>query len=91
MPVLSSYRNQSTNLHSKSIGWFLYEGNTSQLICTTNQLLGFYMRTTLAINELKWGRGCSYSGKLMVYLTEVIYMVSTMVSDYRLAYYIFIW
>ena len=49
------------------------------------------MRTTLAINELKWGRGCSYSGKLMVYLTEVIYMVSTMVSDYTLAYYIFIW
>ena len=28
MPVLSSYRNQSIHLHSKSIDWFLYEGNT---------------------------------------------------------------
>ena len=28
MPVLSSYRNQSIDLHSKSIDWFLYEGNT---------------------------------------------------------------
>ena len=28
MPVLLSYRNQSIDLHSKSIGWFLYEGNT---------------------------------------------------------------
>ena len=27
MPVLLSYRNQSTDLHSKSIDWFLYEGN----------------------------------------------------------------
>ena len=26
--VLPSYRNQSTDLHSKSIDWFLYEGNT---------------------------------------------------------------
>ena len=25
---------------------------TSQLICTTNQLTGFYMRATLAFNEL---------------------------------------
>ena len=28
MPVLPSYRNQSIDLHSKSIDWFLYEGNT---------------------------------------------------------------
>ena len=28
MPMLPSYRNQSINLHSKSIDWFLYEGNT---------------------------------------------------------------
>ena len=28
MPVLPSYRNQSIDLHSKSIEWFLYEGNT---------------------------------------------------------------
>ena len=28
MPVLSSYRNQSIYLHSKTIGRFLYEGNT---------------------------------------------------------------
>ena len=28
MPVLPSYRNQSTDLHIKSIDWFLYEGNT---------------------------------------------------------------
>ena len=28
MPVLASYRNQSIDLQSKSIDWFLYEGNT---------------------------------------------------------------
>ena len=28
MSVLPSYRNQSIDLHSKSIDWFLYEGNT---------------------------------------------------------------
>ena len=28
MPVLPSYRNQSTDLQSKSIDWFPYEGNT---------------------------------------------------------------
>ena len=27
---------------------------TSQLICTENQLTGFYMRKTLALNGLKW-------------------------------------
>ena len=26
--MLSWYRNQSIDLHSKSIDWFLYEGNT---------------------------------------------------------------
>ena len=29
---------------------------TSQLICTANQLAGFYMRTTLAFNGLSMGR-----------------------------------
>ena len=28
MPVLLLYRNQSIDLQSKSIDWFLYEGNT---------------------------------------------------------------
>ena len=28
MPKLPSYRNQSIDLQSKSIDWFLYEGNT---------------------------------------------------------------
>ena len=28
MPVLPSYRNESIDLQSKSIDWFLYEGNT---------------------------------------------------------------
>ena len=28
MSVLPSDRNQSVDLHSKSIDWFLYEGNT---------------------------------------------------------------
>ena len=28
MPVLPSYRKQSVDLQSKSIEWFLYEGNT---------------------------------------------------------------
>ena len=27
MPKLPSYRNQSIDLESKSIGWFLYDGN----------------------------------------------------------------
>ena len=36
MPVLSSYRNQSVDL----------------LICTANQLTGFYMRATLAFSWL---------------------------------------
>ena len=27
-PVLSLYRNQSTDIWSKSMGWFLYNGNT---------------------------------------------------------------
>ena len=31
MPVFSSYKNQSIDLHSKSIDWFLYEGNTDGL------------------------------------------------------------
>ena len=28
MPALLSHKNQSIDLHSKSIDWFLYEGNT---------------------------------------------------------------
>ena len=28
VPVLSSYRNKSIDLHSKSVDWFLYEGDT---------------------------------------------------------------
>ena len=28
MPVFASYRNQSIDMHSKSIDWFLYESNT---------------------------------------------------------------
>ena len=28
MPVLPSYRNQSIDLHTKSVDWFLCEGNT---------------------------------------------------------------
>ena len=27
-PVLPLYRNQSTDLHNISVGWFLYNGNT---------------------------------------------------------------
>ena len=41
MPVLPTYRNQSTDLHSKS-----------QLICIANQFTGFYVRATLAFNGL---------------------------------------
>ena len=32
MPVLPSYRNQSIDLMWKSIDWFLYEGNTGNLL-----------------------------------------------------------
>ena len=28
MPVLPSYKNQSTDLLCKSVDWFLYDGNT---------------------------------------------------------------
>ena len=28
MPVLPSYRNKSIDLNSKSVDWFLYDGNT---------------------------------------------------------------
>ena len=31
MPVLSSSRNQSIDLHGKSIDWFLYKGKTGTL------------------------------------------------------------
>ena len=31
VPVFSSYRNQSIDLHNKSVDWFLYESNTSRL------------------------------------------------------------
>ena len=33
MPVLPSYRNQSIDLQSKSIDWFLYKGNTGTSLC----------------------------------------------------------
>ena len=42
MSVLPAYRNQSINLHNKSVDWFLYDG-----------LTGFYMRATLTFNGLK--------------------------------------
>ena len=32
MPVLPSYRNQSIDLHSKSIEGFLFEGNTAKIL-----------------------------------------------------------
>ena len=43
MSVLPSYRNQSIDLHSKSIDWFLYEGNTgihglTQIIAMTPEI-----------------------------------------------------
>ena len=31
MPVLPSYRNQSIDLDSKSIDWFLFEGNIVEI------------------------------------------------------------
>ena len=43
--MLPSYRNQSIALLSKSIDWFLCEGNTRNV----NQLTGLYMRATLTI------------------------------------------
>ena len=38
MPVLPSYRRQSTDLRSKSIDWFLYEGNTGTYLVKLNAL-----------------------------------------------------
>ena len=60
----SSYRNQSIDLPSKSMDWFLYDNGlrlervkcqcsphieTSHLIFCTKQLTGFYMRAALAL------------------------------------------
>ena len=41
MPVLHSYRKQSINWHSKSIEWFLYEGNTDIKWVKGNFILRF--------------------------------------------------
>ena len=40
MPVLPSYRNQSIDLHNKSIDWFLYEDNLAfngLILLSTNE------------------------------------------------------
>ena len=47
MPVLPSYRNQSIDLHSKSMDWFLYKGNTS--IYWVNQILSNIVK----LNQIK--------------------------------------
>ena len=39
MPVLSSYRNQSIDLHSKSIDWFLCEGKLALNGLTSSKIL----------------------------------------------------
>ena len=55
MPVLQSYRNQSIDLQSKSIDWFLYEGSTGiqwvkfgknclQRESTSSRVLGTYSK-----------------------------------------------
>ena len=57
MPVLSSYRNQSIDLHCKSIDWFLYEGNTRiyWVNVRTNRMEStkstFYEEWSFAINS----------------------------------------
>ena len=48
MPVLPSYRNQSIDLHSKSIDWFLYKGNTS--IYWVNQIS---LSNIVKLNQIK--------------------------------------
>ena len=49
MPALPSYRNQSIDL---------------QLICTANQLTGFFMSATLALNGLNGGKNESTFAKI---------------------------
>ena len=58
MPVLPSYRNQSIDVHSKSIDWFLYESNTSTqwvnyIPRNEEHSLRFYFLGSFFILELK--------------------------------------
>ena len=69
MQVSSSYRNQAVDLHWKSIGLFQYDRKivlnpfqpsvafhieTSHLLCTKNQMAGFYMKCNSGMNWFKW-------------------------------------
>ena len=47
MAVLPSYRNQSIDLDSKSIDWFLHEGNTG------NQWVNEYIRRNIIMSVLR--------------------------------------
>ena len=53
MPVLPSYRKQSIDLHSKSIDWFLYEGNTGiQWVNIRNEIWRRSLNTTDHLKRL---------------------------------------
>ena len=44
MPVLPTYKNHSIDLHSKSIDWFLCEGNIGIWCLTKAVLWTFYLK-----------------------------------------------
>ena len=62
MPVLPSYRDQSIDLHSKSIDWFLYEDNTGFYWVNKNVLhtAEFDARAAM-VNSLSFSSCCSLS------------------------------
>ena len=60
MAVLPTYRNQSIDLHRKSIDWFLYEGNTdNKWVKKTREVNGNKFQPPDRANALH-AEGCSY-------------------------------
>ena len=55
--MLPSYRNQSIDLHSKSIDWFLYEGNTGTQWVKRRQRFCFFLRRYQIENVRKFQVG----------------------------------
>ena len=54
MPVLPSYRNQSTDLHSKSIDWFLYESNTEFAVMDASAVSHLFSKPSREILSLNF-------------------------------------
>ena len=85
MPVLPSYRNQSIGLHSKSIGWFLYEGNTGTLWVKCASIvfepihLVIFLLTDLTFSETTF-RFSVYLSVICLYISLSVYLLSISLS-----------